>query len=148
MVSALGSLEGYKLDACFRQLHDDLPYLAVRSRDMAAGVARYGRLRRLWMARRSSLVAFLCPSQCKEVSYRWARAGWFRGGRGMLPKGLSCTLNYYDALLLHVPYVTRNLLGMTVIFLLHSALEGSQGFASTKKTGSKACCTKAYSQPG
>jgi hypothetical protein len=44
MVAALGSLEGYKLDAYFRQSSRNLPFVAVAQRDVTTSPLGYGRL--------------------------------------------------------------------------------------------------------
>lgn len=79
MVAALGSLEGYKLDAYFQHKANNLPFAVVRWRDVTASVDAHSRLRMSWTERQSSLVTSF-------VLQRWAvrrrTAGWFREGAG------------------------------------------------------------------
>ena len=62
MVAALGSLEGYKLHAYFRQKATNLPFAVVPVRGVTASVEAHDRLRMLSTERRLSLAGPLSYS--------------------------------------------------------------------------------------
>lgn len=65
MVAALGSLEGYKLHAYFRQKATNLPFVVVPVRGVTASVEAYGRFRMLWTERWLSLASPLSFSDAE-----------------------------------------------------------------------------------